>query len=65
MLLASGAKIMESLYEIGLSLQHINELLYLDMGSKTLDYGVDVRDSSIQWLKTWKQTVGSLIGART
>lgn len=49
-LLAKEAKILESLHKIGLSLDQINNLVYLDMGSKTLDYGVDIRDSSIQWM---------------
>lgn len=49
-LLAKEAKLLESLHKIGLNLDQINELIYLDMSSKNLEYGVDIRDTSINWV---------------
>jgi UDP-glucose:glycoprotein glucosyltransferase len=49
-LLRKEAKLVESLHQIGLDLTQINDLIYLDTSSKNMDYGIDIRDSSIQWL---------------
>ena len=48
--LKKEAKLIESLSQIGLSLDQVKDLIYLDISSKATDYGVDLRDSSIQWL---------------
>lgn len=48
--LKKEAQLLESLSEIGLSLDQVREIAYLDTTSKNSDYGVDIRDSSIQWL---------------
>ena len=48
--LTKEAKLIENLYKIGLSLEQIKNLIYLDLTTKSLDYGIDIRDSSIQWL---------------
>jgi UDP-glucose:glycoprotein glucosyltransferase len=49
-LLNKESRLIEGLSKIGLTLPQINDLLYLDTSSKSSDYGVDIRDSSIQWL---------------
>jgi UDP-glucose:glycoprotein glucosyltransferase len=49
-LLKKEAKLLENLHKIGLSLEQIRDLIYLDTSSKNNDYGIDIRDSSIQWL---------------
>lgn len=48
--LKKEAKLIESLSQIGLSLDQVKDLIYLDISSKATDYGVDLRDSSIQWV---------------
>lgn len=48
--LKKEAKLIESLSQVGLDLNQIKDLIYLDVSSKSTDYGVDLRDSSIQWL---------------
>ena len=35
---------------MGMNLAQIRDLIYLDTSSKSSDYGVDIRDSAIQWL---------------
>ena len=49
-LLRKEAKLMEGLHQSGLGLEQIKALVYLDTASKETQYGVDVRDSSVQWL---------------
>jgi UDP-glucose:glycoprotein glucosyltransferase len=48
--LKKEAKLLESLHQVGLNTEQIKELIYLDTSAKNDDYGVDLRDSSIQWL---------------
>lgn len=48
--LTNEAKLLENLYKIGLNLEQIKALIYLDLNSKTLDYGIDIRDTSVQWV---------------
>lgn len=48
--LRKEANLLESLNGIGLSLEQIRDVIYLDTSSKNTDYGVDIRDSSVQWL---------------
>ena len=48
--LKKEAKLVESLHKIGLSTSQIKDLIYLDTSSKNNDYGIDIRDSSIQWV---------------
>lgn len=49
-LLRKEARLIESLHQVGLSLEQTRDLIYLDTSSSSADYGVDLRDSSIQWL---------------
>lgn len=49
-MLRKESQLIESLHQIGLSLDQIKQLVHLDTTSKTKGYGVDIRDSSIQWL---------------
>ncbi|CAF0964391.1 unnamed protein product [Brachionus calyciflorus] len=48
--LKKEAKLLESLSQTGLNVDQVKDLIYLDISSKATDYGVDLRDSSIQWL---------------
>ena len=52
-LLKKEARLLESFSQIGLNTDQIKDLIYLsDSSSKSNnnDYGIDIRDSSIQWL---------------
>ncbi len=49
-LLNKESRLIESLHTIGMELEQIRDLVYLDTSSKSTDYGVDIRDSSIQWV---------------
>jgi UDP-glucose:glycoprotein glucosyltransferase len=49
-LLRKEANLLESLHKVGLGLEQMRDLIYLDTSSKNTDYGVDIRDSSIQWV---------------
>lgn len=49
-LLRKEARLLESLHQVGLELEQIRDLLYLETSSKNHEYGVDIRDSSIQWV---------------
>ena len=49
-LLRKEARLLESLSQVGLTLEQMRDLIYLDTSSKNTDYGVDIRDSAIQWL---------------
>lgn len=49
-LLRKEARLLESLHQVGLSLDQMRDLIYLDTSSKNTDYGIDLRDSAIQWL---------------
>jgi UDP-glucose:glycoprotein glucosyltransferase len=49
-LLNKESRLIESLHIIGMDLEQIRDLVYLDTSSKSTDYGVDIRDSSIQWV---------------
>ncbi len=48
--LKKEAQLLESLHQVGLNIDQIKELIYLDSSSKNDDFGVDLRDSSIQWV---------------
>lgn len=48
--LRKEARLLESLHQVGLELGQMRDLIYLDTSSKNNDYGVDMRDSSIQWV---------------
>lgn len=48
--LKKEAQLIESLHQVGLSINQIKELIYLDTSAKSEDYGVDLRDTSIQWI---------------
>lgn len=48
--LRKEARLLESLHQVGLELDQMRDLIYLDTSSKNNDYGVDMRDSSIQWV---------------
>ena len=48
--LVKEAKIIENLHKIGLNLEQIKNVIYFDLSTKSVDYGIDIRDSSIQWL---------------
>lgn len=49
-MLRKESKLIEGLHQIGLTSQQLKDLVYLDTSSKNTVYGVDIRDSSIQWL---------------
>lgn len=49
-MLRKEAKLVESLHQTGLTLEQIKALVHLDTTNKNTQYGVDIRDSSIQWL---------------
>lgn len=49
-LLNRESRLIDGIHRIGMSLDHVKDLTYLDTSSKSNDYGVDIRDSSIQWL---------------
>lgn len=49
-MLKKESKLIEGLHQIGLSSNQLKDLVYLDTSSKNTVYGVDIRDSSIQWL---------------
>jgi UDP-glucose:glycoprotein glucosyltransferase len=48
-LLNKESRLIEGLHSIGMELAQIRDLVYLDTSSKSNDYGVDIRDSAIQW----------------
>ena len=48
--LVKEAKIMENLHKIGLTLEQIQNIIYFDLSTKSVEYGIDLRDSSIQWV---------------
>jgi UDP-glucose:glycoprotein glucosyltransferase len=49
--LRKEAQLVESLHQAGLQMSQINDLVYLDTSVSNDDnYGVDIRDTSIQWL---------------
>ena len=49
-MLKKESKLIEGLHQIGLTSEQLKDLVYLDTSSKNTAYGVDIRDSSIQWL---------------
>ena len=49
-LLRKESKLVESLHQIGLDQEQLKSLIYLDTSTKNTAYGVDVRDTAIQWL---------------
>ena len=48
--LRKESKLLESLHQVGLNTNQTKELVHLDMTSKISSYGVDIRDTCIQWL---------------
>jgi UDP-glucose:glycoprotein glucosyltransferase len=52
--LVKEAKLVESLHKIGFSLDKVSSLISLDMSSKSLEYGIDIRDTSTQWLNDFE-----------
>ncbi len=48
--LMKEAKLIESLHKTGFDLDRTNSLIKLDMSSKSLEYGIDIRDTSVQWV---------------
>ena len=48
--LRKESKLIEGMFKIGLNAEQLRDLIYLDTSSKATDYGVDIRDSSIQWV---------------
>ncbi len=49
-LLRTEAQLMDGLHAVGLEPEQIGQLVRLDTGVKSSGYGVDIRDSSVQWL---------------
>ncbi len=49
-LLRKEAQLMDGLHAVGLDPEQIGQLVRLDTGVKSSGYGVDIRDSSVQWL---------------
>lgn len=48
--LRKESKLLDSLHQVGLDTPQIKELVHLDMTSKSSSYGVDIRDTCVQWL---------------
>ena len=49
-LLRKESKLVESLHQIGLNQEQLKGLIYLDTSTKNTAYGIDVRDTAIQWV---------------